>query len=460
MQLGRIRRIHFIGIGGSGMSGIAEVLLNLGYQVSGSDLQPSDVTERLTGLGASISVGHGAANVAGAEVVVVSSAVHADNPEVVEARRLRVPVIPRAEMLGELMRMKQAVAVAGSHGKTSTTSMIATVLVACGLDPTVVIGGRLGVFGSNAKLGSGQLMVAEADESDGSFLRLPPTIAVVTAIDHEHLDHYGSYDHLLEAFTGFVGRVPFYGSVVCCIDDPGVQRMLASVERPVVTYGLSANADLRATDIQTSGFSCRFLVTRRDEDPVPVSLPTPGAHQILNALATLAVAGELGISTRVAASGLADFSGPDRRMQRRGEAGGVLVIDDYGHHPREIDVTLAAIRDAVGLRRLLVLFQPHRYSRTRQLRDAFGPVFSHADAVFVTDIYAAGEEPVEGVHAEGIAQAVRSAGHAAVAYAGTLDEAIERVLGEVRPGDVVLTLGAGSVTQAPDRILAHLEGTS
>jgi UDP-N-acetylmuramate--alanine ligase len=458
VQLGRIRQIHFIGIGGSGMSGIAEVLLNLGYRVSGSDVQRSEVTDRLAGLGARVEIGHAPENVADAEVVVVSSAVQETNPEVVRARDQRVPVIPRAEMLGELMRMKHAVAVAGSHGKTSTTSMLATLLVECGLDPTVVIGGRLGVFGSNAKLGSGRLMVAEADESDGSFLKLPPTIAVVTGIDREHLDHYGGYDDLLEAFVGFVSRVPFYGRVVACVDDPGVRRILPRVERPIVTYGTGEEAELRAVDVEISGFTSRFTVQRRDHPEVAVRLSTPGRHQVLNALAALAVADELRLSPRVAAVALEDFPGADRRMQRHGESSGVLVVDDYGHHPREIAATLAAAREAVGERRMVVLFQPHRHSRTALLLEDFGPVFAEADLVLVTDIYAAGETPREGVDTEALVRVVAEAGHPAVEYAGPLETAIEELLGRVSRGDVVLTLGAGSVAGAPRRILAGLGG--
>lgn len=460
MQLGRIKKIHLVGIGGSGMSGIAEVLLNLGYRVSGSDLQESDVTRRLAGLGARVAIGHAPDNVAGAEVAVVSSAVSEANPEVARARELRIPVIPRAEMLGELMRMKDAIAVAGSHGKTSTTSMLATLLAACGLDPTVVIGGRLGMFGSNAKLGSGRLMVAEADESDGSFLRLPPTVAVVTGIDREHLEHYGGYEQLLDAFVGFVGRVPFYGSVVACLDDPGVRRILPRVERPTVTYGLSPEADVRATGLQIEGFSSRFVVEREGCEPVPVRLGTPGRHQVQNALAALAVAGELGLAPRVAAVALEDFRGADRRMQRFGEAGGVLVIDDYGHHPQEVAATLSATRAAIGDRRLIVLFQPHRHSRTALLFDEFAPVFSEADRLYLTDIYAAGETARERVDAAALAQRIERAGHPAVRYSGPLDEAIEAVASELRPGDVALTLGAGSVARAPALLIERLGGAA
>jgi UDP-N-acetylmuramate--alanine ligase len=442
------------------MSGIAEVLLNLGYRVSGSDLQESEVTERLAGLGARIASGHAADNVVGADVVVVSSAVRDTNPEVARAREERIPVIPRAEMLGELMRMKEAIAVAGSHGKTSTTSMLATVLVACGLDPTVVIGGRLEMFGSNAKLGSGRLMVAEADESDGSFLRLPPTIAVLTGIDHEHLDHYGSYESLLDAFVGFVNRVPFYGSVVACLDDPGVRRILARVERPTITYGMSAEADVRAVDVRTCGFSSRFSVQRAGESPVAVQLATPGNHQVLNALAAMAVAVELRLAPRVAAVALEGFPGAERRMQRCGEAGGVLIIDDYGHHPREIAATLSAVRAAVGERRLVVMFQPHRYSRTSLLMREFGPVFWEAQDLLVTDIYPAGEEPREGVDAAALVRVIAEAGHPSVVHAGSVEEGIDTALSRLRAGDVLVTLGAGNIARAPRRLLARLGGST
>jgi UDP-N-acetylmuramate--alanine ligase len=441
------------------MSGIAEVLLNLGYRVSGSDLQPGEVTERLAGLGARIAAGHAAENVAGADVVVVSSAVRDTNPEVVRAREERIPVIPRAEMLGELMRMKDAIAVAGSHGKTSTTSMLATLLVACGLDPTVVIGGRLAVFGSNAKLGSGRLMVAEADESDGSFLRLPPTIAVVTGIDHEHLDHYGSYESLLDAFVGFVGRVPFYGSVVACIDDPGVRRILPRVERPTITYGTSPDADVRAEDVQIAGFSSRFTVRRADEEPVTVQLATPGHHQVLNALAALTVSSELRLAPRVAAVALEGFPGADRRMQRCGEAGGVLVVDDYGHHPREIEATLSAVRAAIGARRLVVMFQPHRYSRTALLLREFGPVFTEAEDLLVTDIYAAGEDPRDDVDAAALVRVIEEAGHPSVEHAGPLESALDAAVSRLQPGDVAVTLGAGSISRAPRELLSRLGGS-
>ncbi len=456
MRLGKVRQVHFIGIGGSGMNGIAEVLLNLGYRVTGSDQSESATVKRLTGLGAKISRGHHAEAVHGADVVVVSTAIPADNPERLEAQRLRIPVIPRAEMLGELMRMKYAVAIAGSHGKTSTTSMVATVLSRCGLDPTIVIGGRLESLGASAKLGKSDLMVAEADESDGSFLRLFPTLAVVTGVDREHLDHYGDFDAVQDAFVTFLAKVPFYGQIIACLDDAGVQAILPRLDRRVVTYGLNTQADFRAAEIESEGFEQRFTFKRGDGPSVPVRLHTPGRHQVQNALAALAVADELGLSLPVAAAALDEFAGADRRMQRRGESGGVLVVDDYGHHPREVAATLAALREAVGDRRVIVLFQPHRYSRLEALFEEFTGAFYAADEVVLTELYAAGEAPREGIDSEHLAAAITERGHRSVQAGGTLAECIELVLERARPGDVVLTLGAGNVVRAADEIVARL----
>ncbi len=458
MKLGRVRRVHFIGIGGSGMSGIAEVLLTLGYQVSGTDQAEGEMTRRLAALGARVRVGHAAEAVGGADVVVVSTAIAPDNPELLEAQRQRIPVIPRAEMLGELMRMKYAVAVAGSHGKTSTTSMVATVLSRCGLDPTIVIGGRLSTLGSHARLGQGNLMVAEADESDGSFLRLFPTWAVVTNIDREHMAHYRDMASLHDAFAQFCGKVPFYGSVVACLDDDGLRTLLPRLDRRVVTYGLTAQADFRASDVAADGFSVAFDLRHGGQPVARVRLGTPGRHMVQNALAALAIADELGLSLRVAAAALEDFHGADRRMQRKGEADGVLVVDDYGHHPREIQATLGALRDAVGERRIVVLFQPHRYTRLRDLFDDFAGCFMDANDVVLADVYAAGEAPEEGFDAARLADAIAARGHRAVRAAGALPDAIRAVLDTVRPGDVVLTLGAGSVTRAGDEILGALGG--
>ncbi|MFN7964760.1 MAG: UDP-N-acetylmuramate--L-alanine ligase [Acidobacteriota bacterium] len=457
MKLGKVRRVHFIGIGGSGMSGIDEVLLNLGYKISGSDQAPSDSTRRLTRLGARVRIGHEAAAVGGADVVVVSSAVAADNPERVEAQRQRIPVIPRAEMLGELMRLKYGVAVAGSHGKTSTTSMIATLLSRCGLDPTAVIGGRLGVLGSNAKLGSGHLMIAEADESDGSFLKLYPSLAIVTGVDHEHLENFGGkYETLLEAFLRFLGRVPFYGAVVACADDAGVQRLLPQVPRRILTYGLQPGADYTAVEIQPDGFSVGYTLQRSGEAITRVRLMTPGRHQVQNSLAALAVADELGLSLRVAAAALEEFHGADRRMQRKGESRGVLVVDDYGHHPREIAATLLALREAVGSRRIVVLFQPHRFTRLAALMRDFAACFERADALVLSDVYAAHEAPIPGVDAATLASMVRQHGPANVVHAGSLEQATQHLIQILERGDVALTLGAGSVGKTGDTILAAL----
>jgi UDP-N-acetylmuramate--alanine ligase len=457
MKLGRARRFHFIGIGGSGMSGIAEVLLNLGYRVSGSDVAASRATERLASLGAKIHVGHAPDAVAGADVVVVSSAIPEHDPERLEAVELRVPVIPRAEMLGELMRLKTGVAVAGSHGKTSTTSMLATVLTRSGLDPTVVIGGRLEIYGSSAKLGSGELLVAEADESDGSFVRLFPTIAVVTGIDREHVEHYGDLDALHDAFVGFLARVPFYGAIVACLDDSGVQAILPRIDRRVVTYGVTHQADLRAGSIHVDGFSTSFELYRGSEHVAPVRLATPGEHQVLNALAALLAADELGVSLKVAAAAIEDFPGAERRMQRRGERAGVLVVDDYGHHPREIAAALSALRAAIGERRLVVLFQPHRYSRLAALFDEFATCFYRADSVRICELYAAGEAPIEGLDAERLARAIAEHGHRDARFVGALDDAVAATADDLRSGDVVLTLGAGSIGRAPDALLERLE---
>lgn len=459
MKLGRVQRVHFIGIGGSGMCGIAEVLLNLGYKVSGSDLSGGETTSRLQALGARVRTGgHDPEAVAGADVVVVSTAVPRDNPEVMEAQKRRIPVIPRAEMLGELMRMKYSVGVAGSHGKTSTTSMIGQVLVRCGLDPTVVIGGRLGMFGGNAKLGSGNLMVAEADESDGSFLRLFPTLAVVTGIDREHLAFHGGMDRLREAFVEFLHRVPFYGAVIACLDDEGVQQILPRIDRRIITYGVSPQAEWRAADITPQGFCISFSVRRGDAAGPRVTLSTPGRHQVLNGLATLAVADELGLSLKVAAAALEDFPGADRRMQRKGEAGRVLVVDDYGHHPTEIRATLAALREAAPDQRIVVLFQPHRYTRLNDLFDEFARSFHQADLLILADVYAAGEEALPGADSQRLAAAIENFGHRGVIYAGPLRQAVEAVVERINDGDVVLTLGAGSVGRAGDEILSALEG--
>ncbi len=449
-------RVHFVGIGGIGMSGIAEVLLNLGYQVSGSDLKASDVTRRLEGLGARIAAGHREENVTDVDVVVTSSAVKKDNPEVLAARRRKIPVIPRAEMLAELMRLKYAVAIAGSHGKTTTTSMVATVLNAAGLDPTAVVGGKVNVLGSNAKLGKSELMVVEADESDGSFLHLHPSIAVVTNIDPEHLDHYETLDALKDAFVEFCNRVPFYGLNVLCLDHPNVQALLPRIEKRFVTYGSSHAADYRLEGVTLDGFSTRFRAFRREEDLGEFTVRMVGAHNAMNALAVIAVAEELHVPLDVVRSALAGFGGVQRRFTVRGEARGMTVVDDYGHHPAEVKATLAGARRAFG-RRLVVAFQPHRYSRTRDLFEDFCSAFNDADLLFLTDIYAAGEEPIAGATSERLAEAVRAHGHPDVTHVGRRADLLAAMLPRLQPGDIVLTLGAGDITNTGPELLAALE---
>lgn len=438
--------IHFVGIGGIGMSGIAELLLNLGYRVSGSDLRRSDTTDRLSALGAEVRFGHAAENVPeDGHVVVVSSAVRQDNPEVVEAHRRKIPVIPRAEMLAELMRMKYGIAIAGTHGKTTTTSMVATVLAAAGWDPTAVVGGKLNSLGSNAKLGQGEFLVAEADESDGSFLRLSPTVAVVTNIDPEHLDFYSGIGQIKETFLHFINKVPFYGFAVLCIDHPNVQELLPSVEKTVVTYGFSRHADYRAEDVVASGMANRFTVLARGERLGEVTLRAPGRHNVSNALAAAAVACELGVPFDRVRDGLAEYGGVVRRFQVKGEAGGVTVVDDYGHHPAEVRATLEAAREVWPSRRIVVGFQPHRYTRTRALFREFLSAFHDADVLLVFDVYAAGEEPVDGATGERLCEAIREHGHKAAVYGGKAVEAGGTVRSLLLPGDVFITMGAGDV---------------
>ncbi len=452
-MLRRIQHVHFVGIGGSGMSGIAEVLLNLGYTVSGSDLKSTPVTDRLASLGVKVFEGHAAEHASGAHVVVTSTAVRPQNPEVAEARRRGVPVIPRAEMLAELMRLKYGVAVAGSHGKTTTTSMVALVLDRGGLDPTVVVGGRLGVLGSGARLGKGEFLVAEADESDRSFLKLTPTLAVVTNIDREHLDAYRDLADIQEAFLGFVNKVPFYGGAVLCLDDPPVQDILPRVERRVVTYGLSHQASVSARDLELTPTGSHYTATLDGQPLGPVTLAVPGVYNVANSLAAVAVGLDLEVPFDAVRSGLESFTGVDRRFQVRGEAGGVLVIDDYGHHPTEVRLTLEALRRRAGERRTVVLFQPHRFTRTQALWDDFGKAFHQADVLLLTDIYPASEDPIPGITAEALARAVAERGHRQVTWVGDLKSATERLAAEAREGDVVLTLGAGSVWTAGEELL-------
>jgi UDP-N-acetylmuramate--alanine ligase len=448
--------VHFVGIGGIGMSGIAEVLLNLGYRVSGSDLKASDITRRLERLGATLFEGHRAENLIQADVVVISSAVRKDNPEVVTARQRKIPVIPRAEMLAELMRLKYAVAVAGSHGKTTTTSMVATVLSAAGLDPTAVVGGKVNVLDSNAKLGKSELMVVEADESDGSFLHLHPSISVVTNIDPEHMDHYGTLEKLQDAFVAFCNRVPFYGLNVLCLDHPNVQTLLPRMEKRFVTYGSSHMADYRLEGVRLEGFTTRFEAFRRDEPLGEFRVRMVGAHNALNALAVIAVAEEMDVPLDVVRSSLAEFGGVQRRFTVRGEAAGVTVVDDYGHHPTEVAATLAGARRAFG-RRLVVAFQPHRYTRTHDLMREFATSFNDSDVLFVTSVYAAGEDPIPGATGDALAEAVRSHGHRDVTYVEKRVDVARALLPRLREGDLVLTLGAGDITQVGPELVSLLQ---
>ncbi len=470
-MLGKTRHVHFVGIGGIGMSGIAELLANLGYLVSGSDEKRSAATDRLATLGIRIEVGHAAAHVGDADVVVISSAVRPTNAEVVEAGRRQIPVIPRAEMLAELMRLRFAIAAAGAHGKTTTTSMIALALERAGLDPTAVIGGRLSAFGSNARLGRGELMVAEADESDRSFLKLFPAIAVITNIDHEHLENYGGFDDLRQAFVDFANKVPFYGAVVACLDDANLASVLPRMTRRVTTYGLdSVDTDLTASDVVMGPLSVTATVKRRARGAVgsppdgdrrraqttlgTLTLAVPGRHNLLNALAAVAVGMELGLSFDRVAEGLKDFRGAERRFDVRGEPNGILVVDDYGHHPTEIAAVIAAAR-TFG-RRIVVAFQPHRFSRTAALMDAFGPALSGADHIVVTDIYSAGEDPIPGVTLETLGAAVRRGVSVPVDLVARLDEVVPALVRVARPGDIVITLGAGSIGTVPDRLVEAL----
>ncbi len=448
----KIQKLHFVGIGGIGMSGIAELLLNLGYQVSGSDMRLSPVTERLAALGGKINVGHSAANVQGSDVVIISSAVHSDNAEVIEAKRLQIPVIPRAEMLAELMRLKYGIAVAGSHGKTTTTSIIATVLVHGGFDPTAVIGGRLNAFGSNAKLGKGDFLVAEADESDGSFLKLSPAIAVVTNIDREHLDHYAGLNEIQTAFAAFANKVPFYGAAILCLDDPNVQAIIPQIERRIVTYGTSNQADLIGSHIEFHGFGASFQVRHKGNPLGTVNLRIPGKHGVLNSLAAIATGLELEIPFEKIASALASFQNADRRFQIKGSKDDVLVVDDYGHHPTEIAATLSAARNASD-RRIVTVFQPHRHTRTKALEEDFARAFNNADVLLVLPIYAAGEAPIPGTSAERLVELIKKYGHRNVIYASDFSAVRTILKNKLRGGDLLITLGAGDVWKVGEEFL-------
>jgi len=456
----KIQRVHFVGIGGIGMSGIAEVLLNLGYKVAGSDLKSSPITQRLADLGAIIFEGHNAANVASAEVVVTTSAVAPDNPEVSEARRLHIPVIQRAEMLAELMRLKYGIAVAGMHGKTTTTSMVAAVLAAGGLDPTVVVGGRVDAMGSNARLGKSQYLVAEADESDRSFLKLSPILSVITNIDREHMDCYRNMGDIKRAFLDFADRVPFYGMVVACNDDPLLRKLLPQIQRRVLTYGTRRGSDfhikLGSAGLEEGGIVGRFQVSYRGKSLGEFLLHVPGSHNILNATAAIAVGIGLDIDSNRIRSALESFRGVDRRFQLRGKSAGVSVIDDYGHHPTEIRATLAAAKQ-FGFRKIHVIFQPHRYTRTRDLLDQFATAFGDADSLFVLDIYAASEKPIEGISGEALARHISESSGRPALYVPSFAEAVSSVAAVAHDGEMILTLGAGSVSQLGPFLLHTLQ---
>ncbi|BCQ51417.1 UDP-N-acetylmuramate--L-alanine ligase [Burkholderia gladioli] len=453
-----VKHIHFVGIGGAGMSGIAEVLVNLGYQVSGSDLSRNAVTERLEALGARVAIGHDAANIEGANAVVVSTAVRSDNPEVLAARRLRVPIVPRAVMLAELMRLKQGIAIAGTHGKTTTTSLVASVLAAGGLDPTFVIGGRLISAGANARLGSGEFIVAEADESDASFLNLYPVIEVITNIDEDHMDTYGhDFARLKQAFIEFTQRLPFYGSAVVCVDDPNVRQIIPFISKPVVRYGLSPDAEVRAEQVDARDGRMHFTVIRDGHAPLQVVLNLPGLHNVQNALAAIAIATDLGVADAAIQQALADFNGVGRRFQRYGElaaadGGSYTLIDDYGHHPVEMAATIAAARGAFPGRRLVLAFQPHRYTRTRDCFEDFVNVLSTVDALVLTEVYAAGEAAIPTASGEALSRALREIGRVDPSFVVGVDEVPAALAQVVRAGDVVITMGAGSIGAVPGRI--------
>jgi len=461
-RMRRIHCIHFVGIGGAGMGGIAEVLLNLGYQVQGSDLKANAVTRQLERLGARVHIGHDAAHVAAADVVVVSTAVPGDNPELVAAREARLPVVQRAEMLAELMRFRQGIAVAGTHGKTTTTSLVASLLAAGGLDPTFVIGGQLKSAGTNARLGASRYLVAEADESDASFLHLQPVIAIVTNIDRDHLATYGGdFDRLKQGFVDFLHNLPFWGLAILCADDAEVCEIIPQVPRPILTYGLSAHADLRAVNVQRSGFRSRFDVLREGRAPLAVELNLPGAHNVLNSLAAVAVATELDVGDEAIRAALAGFEGIGRRLERVGTVdtahGRIDIVDDYGHHPTEIAATLEAIRQGWPGRRLVLAFQPHRYTRTQDLMDDFGQVLSEADVLLVTEVYAAGEQPIANADGRAVCRAVRSRGRVEPVFVEDVLTLAEPLADLIEDGDLVITMGAGNISAVAHELPARLQ---
>ena len=462
-----VKHIHFVGVGGAGMSGIAEILHNLGYAVSGSDQSDSPTSRRLASLGISVSIGHDAAHVKGAEAVVTSTAVKADNPEVIAARAKRIPIVPRAVMLAELMRLKKGIAIAGTHGKTTTTSLVTSVLAEAGLDPTFVIGGRLNAAGANSRLGSGDYIVVEADESDASFLNLLPVMAVVTNIDADHMDTYGhDFAKLKQAFVEFIHRMPFYGAAILCSDDAGVRSIMPMISRPVVTYGFGEDAMIRAVGVQADAGQMRFTVQRRNGVQMPelqVTLNLPGDHNVLNALAAIAVATELELPDAAAVKGLAEFHGVDRRFQRYGEqpasdGGTFTLIDDYGHHPVEMAATLAAARGAFPGRRLVLAFQPHRYTRTRDCFDDFVKVIGQADLVLLAEVYAAGEAPIVAADGRALARGLRVAGKVDPVFVDDIADMPQAIVDQVRGGDVVISMGAGTIGGVPARVSEMLNG--
>jgi UDP-N-acetylmuramate--alanine ligase len=451
-------KIHFVGIGGMGMCGIAEVLANMGYRVSGSDMNDTEITRHLTQIGCTVKQGHRADNLGEADVVVVSSAIKGYNPEVEAARARQIPVIPRAEMLGELMRMKYGIAVAGAHGKTTTTTMLHTVLMAAGFDPTAVIGGRVNSLGlANARWGKSDYLVAEADESDGSFLSLSPTLAVVTNIDAEHLDHYGTFDNVKKAFTDFCNRVPFFGMSALCLDNAGVQAILPNLTKRYTTFGISSQATYRARNIRHDGMITRFVAWRRADELGEVALPMPGTHNVLNALGVLAVADFVALPFEVYSRALSQFEGVARRFTVRGEVGGVTVVDDFGHHPAEVRATLSGAKAAFAGRRVVAAFQPHRFTRTRDQLDEFARAFHDADEVAICDIFAAGEKPIEGVSSEVLVRLAQEAGHPAITYIPRREDLAAWLDAQARPGDLVITLGAGNIQLVCNEVIALLE---